>query len=247
MCKIEKQYLFKVYINSDDDFSYKSKWIEDEDEDSIINLTYDFYHREEAVKALIECYNEVHKTFESYKDSLMTDIKIKMKNFSDKLNLLFSKYETLKLNLNNGNQVLSFEVSKLDEERKLILPHDRIMDISLDKYDWEEIEKLNTRHAHDHSIEKWNTIFRLKAKTNTTADIYNQCDWLCVDFGFNTKSELMLIMHPLQTHPYGKEFGLAPSPLSCYIFTESEGFEYFEILTDKTYKEIQKQFISDDI
>ena len=139
MCKIEKQYLFKVYINSDDDFSYKSKWIEDEDEDSIINLTYDFYHREEAVKALIECYNEVHKTFESYKDSLMTDIKIKMKNFSDKLNLLFSKYETLKLNLNNGNQVLSFEVSKLDEECRLILPHDCIMDITLDKYDWEEV------------------------------------------------------------------------------------------------------------
>lgn len=97
------------------------------------------------------------------------------------------------------------------------------------------------------SIEKWNTILQLKEETHTTADLYFECYWLCVEFGLNTKSELMFIMHPLQVHPYGKEFGFAPSSLSCYIFTGSEILKYFDIKKDKTYKEIQKNFLSENI
>ena len=44
-------------------------------------------------------------------------------------------------------------------------------------------------------MEKWNTIFKLKNETNSGADLFDECDWICTDFGF--------MIFPLRLYPAG--------------------------------------------
>lgn len=96
-------------------------------------------------------------------------------------------------------------------------------------------------------IEKWNTIFKLKTKTNSTADIFLEGDWICTDFGFMIDGckDMIFVMQPLQIHPYGKDFGFAPTGLSCYMVTKEDLHKIFKVQEDKTYREIQKKYEND--
>lgn len=93
-------------------------------------------------------------------------------------------------------------------------------------------------------MEKWNTIFKLKKETNSGADLFLECDWICTDFGFmlGKGKDLLLVMQPLQRHPHGKQFGLAPTGLSCYMVTDSQLYEIFEIQEGRSYWEEQKKY-----
>lgn len=93
------------------------------------------------------------------------------------------------------------------------------------------------------NIQKWNTIFKLVKHSNSTADLYRGCDWICTDYAQSLISEKqILVMHPLQTHPYGKDFGCAPTGLSGYSVTESQLNEFFQIQEGRSYVDEQSKY-----
>jgi len=96
---------------------------------------------------------------------------------------------------------------------------------------------------------KWEEIYKLKntkilEDSNVLMFLHGDCDWICTDFGHSIGSKKIdrFVMKPLQQHPYGKEFGSAPSVLEVMIINKEELEENFELQLGRNFMEEQREY-----
>ncbi|MDF2880179.1 MAG: hypothetical protein K0R54_736 [Clostridiaceae bacterium] len=94
---------------------------------------------------------------------------------------------------------------------------------------------------------KWTTVYKVKKEKandqiNAITYMHQDSDWICTDFGhsIDSKNIDMFVMQPLQTHPYGEEFGEAPHGFEVLVINESQLEEYFEIVPGRNYLDEQR-------
>lgn len=96
---------------------------------------------------------------------------------------------------------------------------------------------------------KWEEVYKLKdtkmlEDSSVLMYLHKDCDWICTEFGHSLHSKKIdrLVMQPLQQHPYGKEFGSAPSVMEALIIDMEELEEIFELQVGRNYLAEQREY-----
>lgn len=135
----------KVYIDTDKDFSYKSK-------NNIIDVDYIiFKNRDLAVNKLLNFYKDLCETINCDNDKkYMLDNIIMIKNFKSKLELLLHKYHSLRIEFELGNPTIILDLSRMnilsmDDDEICCREYNQLslyINHNFEKdYNWELIEK----------------------------------------------------------------------------------------------------------
>lgn len=90
---------------------------------------------------------------------------------------------------------------------------------------------------------KWESIFKLVKTSDKIASAYSTCDWICTEFATDMGTgKPRYVLKPLQKHPFGEEFGLSPSEVTCYIVTRKQLEDNFEVQVGRNYWEEQQKY-----